>query len=89
MPTVRTHLFPNSLTFIGPLYPGRAISIFQIPRSIDWFYGGVGLPPYWQGTIIGSGTFWGFPWDPFKVLYLRSASDMDVEVFQGWWNERP
>ena len=89
MPTVRTHLFPNSLSFIGDLYPGKRIDLSQIPGSIDWFYGGAGLPPYWQGSISGGGTFWGFPWDPYKLLYVRSGSDMDIEVFQGWWWEHP
>lgn len=89
MPTTRTHLFPNDLTFIGQLYPGRRIDVSQVPAPIDWFYGGLSLPPYWQGTLLGAGTFWGFPWDPYKRLYLRARNNMDIEVFQGWWWERP
>ena len=89
MPTTRTHLFPNSLTFIGHLLPGHRIDLFGVSASIDWFYGGASLPPYWQGSLVGGGTFYSFPWDLYEVLYLRSKNDMDIDVFQGWWWERP
>jgi hypothetical protein len=87
MPT-RIHLFPGALTLIGVLYIGRRIDLFRISSTIDWFYGGVGLPPYWQGPLIGGGSFTGYPWDVVKLLYVRSKVNMDIDVFQGWWWER-